>query len=906
MLKKPTEGGDGQASEQVRPRNKTGFEMLVKELHPSRQRYNRKSNDKAVCTMSELKTLLAEARSNLQDLNDLLQRARSLDQPHPAERFVSREEIRMYLEEILKAVEKVPENLRLEDSPQRKDEIRRLHLEMENVRHRVEESIGLLEAACEGNLEQLAELVESREQKLPSITQKGRRAAPLSPLNELLRRGRASLENKDYEACVKLMNEALHEAPGNSEATSYLQEARRKWEDQCLEDELVIHIEDLKKDAMDLFDRERYSDCVGIFKFLCELEPKNQTLLTYLELSQQKLLEIQSACGLEQRGVPACPSADLHLKEQVVTRAVPSVALAETLREGPPDNAGKSSIALEEASDSANTDCFNPRPIAGGVHCPQASRSDATADFGEGVRASSEFTSRKSPFVLFAGIAALVGILAGVLLLRRAPKAEPVGSLLVQSDPGGANVFVDDQLRGQTELLLESLPEGPHRLRVEKEGYGQVSQVPVVESEKVASLSIQLQKLETEAVSIALLEQQASNLFERAQWLEASQSCDVILERNPENRLAVSLKNRIRKHFWQEAQAAKRRNRIDEAQVALENLLKSSPQDAAALRELKTLKMKSPKETSPPSSEEAQFRSRTEELHQRIAAAMSSGRYLPPAQGNALELVMRLGELSPADPVFKEKLDQLHRESISQLQRKIQGKDREGAKAMARELLSYFPASAELRSLRDSLNADEQQQLEARNTLTQKLDAAMARGNYVTPANDSVLAYSNRLLALEGQNPKIQAVRREAITRAAAQVKDLTFNERFDDARDVLSALVIVAQTEGRSAVVQELKSQLDQLEFAVYPVIHDHTLGSCSGRLRMNGYVIAYIPSGDTKDSFSHKLSEIVETDGGDKLKVQLNSKTYRFQPNLTKSKEESRSKVEEMYQKVRELMKK
>jgi hypothetical protein len=315
--------------------------------------------------------------------------------------------------------------------------------------------------------------------------------------------------------------------------------------------------------------------------------------------------------------------------------------------------------------------------------------------------------------------------------------------------------------------------------------------------------------------------------------------------------------------------------------------------------------MKSPKETSPPSSEEAQFRSQTEEFHQRIAAAMSSGRYLPPAQGNALELVMRLGELAPADPVFKETLEQLHRESINQLQRKIQGKDREAAKAMARELLSFFQASTELRGLRDSLNADDLQQLEVRNTLTQKLDAAMARGNYVTPANDSVLAYSNRLLALEGRNPKIQAARREAITRATAQVKDLTVNERFDDARDVLSALLIVAQTEGRSGAVQELKSQLEQLEFAVYAVIHDHALGSCSGRLRMNAYVIAYVTSGDTKDSFSQKLSEIVEAEGGDKLKIQLNNKTYRFQPNLAKSKEDTRRKVEEMFQKLRGLLK-
>ena len=113
-----------------------------------------------------------------------------------------------------------------------------------------------------------------------------------------------------------------------------------------------------------------------------------------------------------------------------MTRAVPSAPSAETLREEPPDNAGKSAIGIEEASGSANTNHVDPRPNASGVPRPVASGADAAADFGEGVSPSSEVSSRKSPLVLFVGIAALAGILAAVLLLLRAPKAEPVGSLL--------------------------------------------------------------------------------------------------------------------------------------------------------------------------------------------------------------------------------------------------------------------------------------------------------------------------------------------------------------------------------------------------------------------------------------------------------------------------------------------
>jgi hypothetical protein len=133
----------------------------------------------------------------------------------------------------------------------------------------------------------------------------------------------------------------------------------------------------------------------------------------------------------------------------------------------------------------------------------------------------------------------------------------------------------------------------------------------------------------------------------------------------------------------------------------------------------------------------------------------------------------------------------------------------------------------------------------------QKLDSAMAHGNYVTPANDNALAYCNRLLALDSQNAKAQGLKRDIAIRASAQAKDLVSNEKFDEARTVFSTLLSVAQSEGKTATAQEMRTQIEKLEFTAYPVIHDHTLGSCSGRLRMNAYVIAFVPSGDSKDGF-------------------------------------------------------
>ena len=120
----------------------------------------------------------------------------------------------------------------------------------------------------------------------------------MSRLSELLSQGKSCLESKDYESCMKLMSDALQISPQDAEAASCLEEAQRKWEDQRLEEELVIHIENLKRDAIHLFDQEKYSECMGTFKFLCELEPRNRTLQDYLELSKVRLQEIEDGAQI--------------------------------------------------------------------------------------------------------------------------------------------------------------------------------------------------------------------------------------------------------------------------------------------------------------------------------------------------------------------------------------------------------------------------------------------------------------------------------------------------------------------------------------------------------------------------------------------------------------------------------
>jgi hypothetical protein len=72
-----------------------------------------------------------------------------------------------------------------------------------------------------------------------------------------------------------------------------------------LREELEIHVENVKKEAMDSFDQQRYQESVGMFQFLCELEPHNRKLQDYLELSRQFVREAEAA--REQTGQSLVP-----------------------------------------------------------------------------------------------------------------------------------------------------------------------------------------------------------------------------------------------------------------------------------------------------------------------------------------------------------------------------------------------------------------------------------------------------------------------------------------------------------------------------------------------------------------------------------------------------------------------
>src|SRR6266850_782816 len=107
---------------------------------------------------------------------------------------------------------------------------------------------------------------------------------------DLARQVKTHFNNRDFEALMRVMSQALNLNPGGLAAGSQLREIQGKLDDEKIREEFEIHVANLKNEAMKQFDKELYSECFGTFRFLCELEPDNRTLRDYLELCQQLVL----------------------------------------------------------------------------------------------------------------------------------------------------------------------------------------------------------------------------------------------------------------------------------------------------------------------------------------------------------------------------------------------------------------------------------------------------------------------------------------------------------------------------------------------------------------------------------------------------------------------------------------
>ena len=87
------------------------------------------------------------------------------------------------------------------------------------------------------------------------------------------------------------------------------------------------------------------------------------------------------------------------------------------------------------------------------------------------------------------------GLLVTAPLLAREAEAPPMGRLQVTSDPPKATVLIDRRARGETPLVLPTLPVGQHLVTVQKQGFRDAWQTVELQGQDTRTIDFQLEPL---------------------------------------------------------------------------------------------------------------------------------------------------------------------------------------------------------------------------------------------------------------------------------------------------------------------------------------------------------------------------------------------------------------------------
>jgi PEGA domain len=836
--------------------------------------------------MSEFREFMQETKSSLLDLDVLLQRAKS-QTTVPSERMASSPEPHHTpFDAIISAIEELSKRLREREALQQ-TERRNLHLQMERVRVKIERAIDQLEARPGCRPDHQSEVQRAQHQDLCTLSNNWRADRDGLSVGEYLSEGELLLQSNQYEACFELMTVALTEHPGTEAIHDLARECRRRLEDQQLQQEMFVYLESLKKETIEQFDRGQFQKCVKTFAFLCELKPDNRVLQEYLKLSQQQVMETQGI---------ALPDEDSALqpaaaKAMPIRQAVSSSADPATLASDPPEL--NVDLRIADGNRNKNIEVNNTH---------QAKPLKESASDREAVkRRSSVLTTWKT-----LGLASYLIVLVLMLGIHKllTTEASLGGTVVVRSEPPDSTAFVNGIARGQTPLRLHAFESGIYDIRIQKDGHLSYCSKITLEGHQPNVVSARLETWPLPPISENSPSLGLRSLSVDGDLVEQLEVCERILKHSPKSPAVTSLKASLRNQLFEQIDEAVKGRQWRAAQDKLNALLRVAPADQAARKRLRLVNTKLQSDLTTASYAGTSGNVQVEELQRRISSAIASSNYLPPRSGNALELITSLKQLVPGSSFAEEKLGLIREKTAGQARLMIRAGDLEGARTLVQQLDTYSPDYSELAALTESLKSQEAALAEV-NTTVAKAEAALASGHFIVPFDESAFSLSNRVLKLAPNHQRAQSVRRDSVSRALVEAKGWTADGKYDESRQVYFAVSQILGThKDLPFSAREITNQLERLEFVALPVTHDHALGSCTGTLKFNGYVIAFLPTGGSKDGFKQGLGELEKHEFNDKLGLHFRGKTYRFGPSRLEGREEGRQKMTEAYERLNKLI--
>ncbi len=670
---------------------------------------------------------------------------------------------------------------------------------------------------------------------------------------------------------------------------------------------IAVYLENLKRDALSHLDKGEFKRSFELLQFLSELEPENRGLQECLEISRQEMTMSEVFSSATAPTLSASEDSERKIEPVALSRYSPSLTAEAPHIDRPaqdPDSIDISAVSEDLQTEPTSTNsaasehaeretAVTEEPVAQSRYSPSLTTEaphidhpaqepdsiDISAVREEDLKAEPTSTelvfseksveivpilqqdkpsfeqkpcSVRKPLIAKLKRAAarnavlLFLLILGVHLLITS-RHRLTGSLEIFSHPEGAEVLINGIRKGQTVLRLNSLAVGEYEVRIEKAGYAPLLQKTVIQDGQAAIVAVKLESLGPLSGELAQMYDNGSAVIGNQEWNAPS---PVVGDRSGkellQSKVIWSLEEEPKGASFNSGDTSISKNRLGALSAV-------SLGTAPALIGRSSLQNTAIKQAVP-----------GESLHEPGVQMQR-----PPTPRVEIPNPRKSSLINP--PANETPLKEIENDLQTQ----------------------------------DSPDKEEQlKRLELSHSWVQKAELAMGEARHVILPYDNVIVYANQALAIDPQNQEAQALKKESIVRAIAQSRAWIQSGKFDEARDLYSSLYHLSHYEALSPLTaQELKNEVDKLETRGFPVIHVHLVGSCTGRLRMNGYIVSFVPSaGD--DGFTEKLQDVSFSEPSDKLEILTNSRNYHFRSNLAQSKDDNRQKLKDIHTHLMQLM--